>query len=118
MARATSKRTVRKARNLRAAMSLPEVQLWQHLRRKPQGLKFRRQHPVGPFVVDFYCASAKLVVEIDGIAHDMGNRPQRDASRDAFLTERGLRVIRIPAGEVLENAEHVADSIIAACAAP
>ena len=66
--RSTTKATVEKARALRPEMSPPEAALWQVLRTRPEGVKFRRQHPVGPFVVDFYCPSAKLVVEIDGIS--------------------------------------------------
>jgi hypothetical protein len=60
-----------KARKLRKALSLPEGLLWRELRRKAGGVKFRNQHPVGPYVIDFYCAAAKLGFEIDGIAHDM-----------------------------------------------
>jgi very-short-patch-repair endonuclease len=63
------------ARRLRRTMSLPEVLLWTQLRGKPLGIKFRKQHPVGDYVVDFYCAEKQLAVEIDGIAHDMGDRP-------------------------------------------
>jgi len=63
------------ARQLRQQMSLPETLLWNLLRKAPDGVIFRRQHPVGPYVVDFYCAKAKVCFEIDGIVHDMGDRP-------------------------------------------
>jgi len=113
MARQTTKRTVRIARGLRREMSLPEVLLWRLLRQT--GVKFRKQHPCGPFVVDFYCAAAKLVIEVEGIAHDMGDRPQRDEARSRWLEAQGYRVLRIPAVEVLKDVEAVTESIVAAC---
>jgi len=94
-------------------MSLPEVLLWRELRQSD--LKFRRQHPVGPFIVDFYCAAAKLAIEIDGIVHDMSDRPERDAARDAFIGERGITTIRIAAKEVLASPIDSMESIIALC---
>lgn len=118
LARQTSKATVRKARVLRREMSLPEVMLWQILRTKPCGVKFRRQHPVGRFVADFYCPAAKLIIEIDGIAHDMGDRPERDEARDAMLRERGYGVVRALAKDVLRDVEEVAQSIVALCHGP
>ncbi|PZO75179.1 endonuclease domain-containing protein [Sphingomonas hankookensis] len=93
-------------------MSLPEVLLWQRLRAEPHGMKFRRQHPVLTYVLDFYCARARLVVEIDGEAHDRGDRPARDVARDAALTAHGLIVLRIPAREVLADADAAAAAIV------
>jgi len=113
MARQTSKRTVRIARRLRREMSLPEVLLWQRLRQAD--VKLRKQHPCGPYVLDFYCPPAKLAVEIDGIAHDMGERPQRDAARDRFLESRAIAVLRLPATDVLKDVDGAAESIVAAC---
>ncbi|MEZ5693883.1 MAG: DUF559 domain-containing protein [Altererythrobacter sp.] len=113
MARQTTRRTVQRAKVLRRTMSLPEVLLWREL--KGADLKFRKQHPVGPFVVDFYCAAAKLAIEVDGLAHDMGNRPERDIERDQFIRERGIEVLRIPASEVLGNPNAVAEGIVALC---
>jgi len=60
---------VMKAREFRRSPTLPESLLWQHLRQRPHGLKFRRQHPFGPFIADFYCPAARLVVEVDGGSH-------------------------------------------------
>ena len=94
-------------------MSLPEVLLWQRLRLEPHGLKFRRQHPVLTFVLDFYCARARLVVEIDGEAHDRGDRPARDVKRDAALAAYGLTILRIPARDVLTDADTAAEAIVA-----
>jgi very-short-patch-repair endonuclease len=62
---------------------------------------FRRQHPIGRYVLDFYCAEARLAVEIDGMSHDLGDRPQRDASREAWLKARGLTVMRVAASEAM-----------------
>ncbi len=93
-------------------MSLPEALLWQRLRFEPHGVKFRRQHPVLGYVLDFYCARAKLAVEIDGEAHDRGNRPVRDAKRDAALAAHGLTMLRIPAREVLADADAAAEAVV------
>ncbi len=104
-----------RARKLRKGMSLPEAMLWKVLRQRPRGLKFRRQHPAGPYVLDFYCHEARLIIEIDGISHDMGDRPFRDEMRDRHFEERGLRVVRIAARDVLADVAGVAESIIALC---
>lgn len=88
--------TVERARRLRREMSLPEVKLWQILRKSPGGFRFRRQHPAGPFVLDFFCARANLAIEIDGFAHDTGERPMRDAARDTWLKERLLSFGKAP----------------------
>jgi very-short-patch-repair endonuclease len=84
-------------------MSLPEVLLWRELRRRSGGIKFRRQHPIGRYVVDFYCAEAKLGIEVDGIAHEMGDRPVRDEQRDAFIAQQGVVILRIPASDVMKS---------------
>jgi len=82
-------------------MSPPEVKLWQFLRTRPNGLRFRRQHPLGPYVLDFYCPTAHLAIEIDGPAHDMGDNPERDRRRDAWLAEQGITTLRLPARDVM-----------------
>jgi very-short-patch-repair endonuclease len=94
-------------------MSLPEVLLWQALRQRPDGLKFRRQHPSGPYVADFYCHEAQLVVEIDGEAHGRGNAPARDERRDAWFAQQGLNVLRIPAVAVLNDLDNVLAGVLA-----
>jgi very-short-patch-repair endonuclease len=78
------------------------------------GTVFRRQHPIGRYVLDFYCAKARLAVEIDGMSHDLGDRPQRDASRDAWLKARRLTVTRIAALEAMRDADEVAEAIVRA----
>jgi very-short-patch-repair endonuclease len=105
------------ARAERKSPSLPEGLLWRELRAGRSDLKFRRQHPVGRYVVDFYCAAAKCGFEIDGIAHDMGERPEEDAARDAWLSAQGIRVVRIGAREVLNNPAHVAEAMALMCRA-
>ena len=106
------------ARGLRREMSLPEVLLWQRLRGGKAGAKFRRQHPVAPYVVDFYCREAALIVEVDGKAHDNADRAARDERRDAFLSENGFRVVHVAAGDVLRDVDGVAASIAALVATP
>ena len=103
---------VKRARALRRAMSLPEVLLWRELRGSPQGVKFRRQHPSDSASLDFYCSDARLTVEIDGIAHDMGERPERDVVRDARFASAGVETLRIAAAEVLQDPADIVDRII------
>ena len=109
------RKTVRRARRLRAEMSLPEVLLWRELRKRPGGHKFRRQHPVSGMVCDFACVSARLIVEIDGSAHDMGDQPEREEQRDMWLANNGYRTMRIAARDVLGNLEGVIEGIVAQC---
>jgi very-short-patch-repair endonuclease len=97
-------------------MSLPEVLLWRLLRRASPPI--RRQHPIGGYVVDFYCPSAKLIIEVDGFAHDTGDRPQRDVARQAWLEEQGYSVVRIAAKDVLRDAVACADGILRLCGTP
>jgi very-short-patch-repair endonuclease len=111
----TTKRNVRRARALRRSMTLPEVLLWRLLRTRPDGLKFRRQHPAGPYVLDFYCESAKLAVEVDGAVHGMGDLPKRDAERDQWLAKAGIQTYRIPARDVLDDEEAVLTAIVQLC---
>ncbi|MBY8822031.1 endonuclease domain-containing protein [Sphingomonas colocasiae] len=108
------KGTVKRARSLRRTMSLPEVLLWRALRGRPYGLKFRRQHPAGDYVIDFFCLEAGLGIEVDGVSHDMGDRPERDMARDAWLLEQGAEVLRIPARDVLDDLDAVVRHIVAA----
>ncbi|MGQ0660833.1 endonuclease domain-containing protein [Sphingosinicella sp.] len=113
--RQTSKATVSKARSLRRSTTPPEARLWQLLRQRPGGLKFRRQHPAGRYILDFYCASARLAIEIDGVAHDMGDNPARDLRRDAWLKGKGFCVLRIPAAEIMNDANAVVAHILNHC---
>lgn len=115
--RGTTKSNVVRAKALRRAMTPPEARLWTLLRRKALGVKFRRQHPIGPYSLDFYAPSLKLCIEVDGIAHDMGDNPARDERRDAWVLAKGIRTLRIPAPEAMGNLEGVYQLIQAECAA-
>ena len=100
------------ARKLRREMTLPERLIWSRIKTRQKGLPaFKRQYPFGPYVFDFYCAKLKLVIEIDGMAHDIGGRPERDQVRDNFLRERGFDIMRISARDVLRDADEAADGI-------
>lgn len=114
MPRPKNSGNVARARQLRGQMTLPEVLLWQELRRQSQ-FRFRRQHPLGPYVLDFYCAALKLCVEIDGIAHDLGGNPARDGTRDHWLREQGVKILRIPATEVLQSPTNTAEAVLSYC---
>ena len=100
-------KTTRAARKLRREMTLPEVILWQCLRQRPDGLKFRRQHPTGPYILDFFCGDARLAIEVDGEAHSRGDRPERDATRDEWLRTAGIETLRVPAVDLLKDADAV-----------
>ena len=89
--------TLKRARRLRQSLTGPEVGLWGHLRRRQLGgFRFRRQHPIGPYILDFYCAQARLAVEIDGSAHGHPDQIRHDARRDEWLAAKGIRTLRIP----------------------
>lgn len=104
--------TVRKARALRRRLTPPEARLWVVLRgERLAGLKFRRQHPVGPFVLDFYCPAARLAVEVDGMGHDHPERAAADRRRTAWLTTQGIEVLRLTAEDVRVNLEGVLGAI-------
>jgi very-short-patch-repair endonuclease len=98
-------------------MSLPEVLLWQQLRARPGGFRFRKQCPQDHYVIDFACLAVRLAIEVDGEAHDRGDRPQRDLARDAHLAALGFTMMRIPAPEVLGNLEGVLTGIVERCRA-
>ena len=102
-------KTHARAKALRQALTPPETALWALLRTRGDGAPtFRRQHPIGPYIADFYCAAARLVVEIDGWDHARPERVTRDAGRDRHMDELGYRVVRIAAGEVMAAAGDVA----------
>jgi very-short-patch-repair endonuclease len=96
-------------------MSLPEVLLWQQLRKRPAALKFRKQFPIGEMTVDFACLERRLIIEVDGEGHSFGEQPCRDAARDAILRREGFRVMRIAARDVLRDMDAVLRWIVATC---
>ena len=93
-------------------MSLPEGLLWRELRKRPAGLKFRRQHPAGPFILDFVCLSARLAVEVDGEVHDSAGASVHDEARDAWLASQSYQTLRISAAEVLRDLDPVVRFIV------
>ncbi|MCR5857564.1 endonuclease domain-containing protein [Mesorhizobium sp. J428] len=99
------RKTFQHARQLRRDLSLPEIILWDCLRaRRLDGLRFRRQHPVGPYVLDFYHAEGgRLAVEVDGADHDVPEQMSHDLRRDGWLATHGVRVMRIAARDALDE---------------
>ena len=107
--------SIGKAREFRKSMTPPERRLWNVLRQRPDGFKFRKQHEHGPYYLDFFCYETAVAIEVDGLAHELGANPQRDERRDAWLTSRGIRTIRVRAIDVRDNLEGVVAYIIEEC---
>ncbi|MCB9285703.1 MAG: endonuclease domain-containing protein [Lewinellaceae bacterium] len=100
------------AEALRNQMTEAEQVLWEALREKQlEGLKFRRQHPVNEYVLDFYCHQARLAIELDGKYHEENGQRFYDADRTNNLEELGMRVIRFQNEAVLENLDEVLEEI-------
>ena len=96
--------SVRRARSLRKNSTDPEARLWSELRnRQLVGFKFRRQHPIGKRIVDFYCEEAKLSIELDGSGRFCDLRREDDLDREIELYEKGVRVLRVSNSDVFEN---------------
>ncbi len=105
--------TLTRCRELRKSMPRAEVILWSHVRRGALGgVRIRRQHPVGPFVVDFACLKAKVAIEVDGPSHVGDDAVGRDADRTAFLRSREWRVLRIPIDDVYDNLDGVLELVL------
>lgn len=102
------------ARRMRREPTKAERILWQRLRRRQLGdYKFRRQHPIGNYIVDFYCAETKLIVEVDGDVH--AYQKEKDTERTAVLEAQGYRVIRFWNGQVLQDVDKVLTMILRVC---
>ncbi|EKP0300976.1 endonuclease domain-containing protein [Aeromonas veronii] len=98
----------RVAKRLRRDATQAEQKLWQQLRnRRLAGLKFRRQMPIGPYVVDFICLEQGLVIEVDGWQHGTQTNQMHDEARTAYLNQQGFRVIRVWNNDVLSRMEVV-----------
>ena len=109
-----SKRARDTAKRLRRSMTPPEIALWLALRGNDAGLRFRKQHGAGEeLALGFFCAPARLAIEVDGEAHNRGDRPARDAQRDAWVASQGVLTLRYPAVDVLRNPDGVVAQIIA-----
>jgi ATP-dependent DNA helicase RecQ len=112
-----SEHMIRRARSLRHEGTEPECLLWNTLRNgQIGGLRFRRQHPIGPYVVDFFCHSAGLVVEVDGMSHDDKAAP--DAERSAYMVAQGLRILRVQNRDVMSDLDAVSREIARLCGVP
>ncbi len=108
-----------RARHLRRHTTEAERSLWALLRLlKHQGLHFRRQAPMGPYIVDFACHRAKIIVELDGSGHGEPAQMRHDAERTAFLAARGYRVLRFWNVDIVRNRNRIVDAILASASRP
>lgn len=101
-------RVTQKARALRQSMTKAEVILWMHLRKRAMnGARFRRQHPIGPYIADFTCPASKLIVEVDGATHSTPDELAYDTRRTKYLEQQGWTVIRVTNTDIYENLDGV-----------
>jgi very-short-patch-repair endonuclease len=100
------------AREMRHPQTSAETTLWNVLRNKSTGYKFRRQHPIDMFIIDFYCAEAKLLIEIDGDSHFTPKQEEYDKARTEYLEDLGYKVIRFTNNDVRYHILAVADEIM------
>ena len=99
-------------RRLRSDMTGPETRLWsRHRARQLQGLKFRRQHGIGPYIVDFYCPEQFLVIEVDGDSHADADQILKDQLRDRYFQSLGLRVVRYINNDILKNLDRAMEDL-------
>ena len=100
-----------RAKNLRNHLTDAEMKLWGYLRTSPMGFKFRRQHPIGIYIADFYCHACKLIIEADGSIHNKEDVLLSDIERQKSLEATGLQVIRFSNHDILKNTEYVIEQI-------
>ncbi len=98
-----------RARSLRQNLSGAELLLWIALKKRPHGLKFRRQERCGPYYLDFFSAPARLAIEVDGSQHEHPDQLRRDQRRDAFVASQGIETIRVSARDVFKSVGGVAE---------
>ncbi len=111
----TRSKTLKRARSLRGNQTEAEKRLWGYVRDKRlQGHKFNRQVPIGPYIADFLCFEAKLIIEIDGATHGEAHEIVYDEKRTAFLNTQGYRVMRCTNLDIFENLTGVLDTILLA----
>ncbi|MDO8879090.1 MAG: DUF559 domain-containing protein, partial [Pseudolabrys sp.] len=99
------------ARRLRRDLTNVEMRLWQRLRNKQLGADFRRQHPAGRYILDFYCPAFRLAIELDGGQHAQTGAVARDAVRTHWLEQRGVVLLRFWNSEVIQNLPGVLETI-------
>ena len=96
-----------RAKELRNQSTDAERILWMYLRTRPGGYKFRRQHPAGNYILDFYCFQLKLAIEADGLVHDKEEHKNADIERQSHLEAQGIRIVRFTNDEILKHFEKV-----------
>ena len=101
------------AKNLRKTMTSAEMVLWGNLKKGINGYKYRRQHPIGNYIADFYCHRLKLVIEVDGSIHGKSENKLLDQKRESDLQELGYSTIRFTNEDILKNMQLVLDKIYA-----
>ncbi|MFN8139057.1 MAG: DUF559 domain-containing protein [Fimbriimonadales bacterium] len=101
------------SKRARQNLSEPEAILWSCLKNDAVGFRVRRQFPIGPYTLDFYCARAKLCVEVDSRFHD--DKVERDAARDAFLQSKNIQTLRVHAYEIATNLDGIIEGIRELC---
>jgi very-short-patch-repair endonuclease len=103
---------IKTARRLRKALTKPELWLWLRVKqRTSDGIIFRNQHPLGPYILDFYCAKARLCIEVDGEIHTHDHQRDRDQVRDQWLMDQGVHVHRVIARDLLANPDEAATGV-------
>ncbi len=108
-----SKSSITRARELRRTATRTEQRAWHLLRdRRLEGFKFRRQHPIGGYVVDFCCARRRLIIELDGGAHSQPSQVVRDMQRQANLERLGYKVLRLPNGLVQKDPDAFVGKVV------
>lgn len=100
-----------RARELRNKSTHAEEMVWGYLKTKPFGIKFRRQHPYSNYILDFYCHTLRLVIEIDGTIHELEEVRNKEIERQNFLMKDGLKVIRFSNIEVISGMEQVIENL-------
>ncbi len=91
------------AARLRASMTEPELKLWEYLEKKPHGFKFRRQHPIGVYILDFYCHRLRLSIEVDGGYHLNADQKEKDRNRTTYLKDMGIKELRFWNEDILNE---------------
>ena len=111
--REREKARLKAARRFRKNLTEPELWLWLRLKNRADGDPvFRNQYPIGPYILDFYCAQAKLCVEVDGADHTRDARIAHDAMRDAWLADVGIHTYRLSAGDVFDDPDEAANGVV------
>jgi imidazole glycerol-phosphate synthase subunit HisF len=101
----------KRAKELRNQPTDAERILWMHVRTRPAGYKFRRQHPVGNYILDFYCHQLKLAIEVDGSIHHIEEVMQEDQERQSVIEKEGIRFIRVSNDEIMQHMNTVIEKI-------